>query len=72
MAALGLFLRIECLVETSQEGHEEVRVFPHFFPAIAFDQNVDESSCLEFEIRIVSVVLHLFIVLLVFVNQEKH
>ena len=72
MAALGLFLRIKCLVETSQERLEGVWVFPQFFLAIAFDQNVDESSCLEFERRIVSVVLHLFIVLLVFVNQEKH
>ena len=43
MTALRLFLRIEMLVETSQEFTEELHVFLQLGLAIAFDQDVDES-----------------------------
>lgn len=43
MTALGLFLRIEMVVETSQEFTEELRVLLQLVLAIAFDQDVDES-----------------------------
>lgn len=62
MTILGLGLRIKRDVEKSQRVQEGLCVLAHLILAIAFDQEVNESLCLDCDTRIVSVVHQLLII----------